>query len=599
MTDVRTDDTQRRYAEERDKRKAALAETGAGFRRLEELIDPDAQDPYREVEPREPLTDHVETTIVGAGWAGLLSAAELTKAGRDYRLLDAAGGPGGVWYWNRYPGLMCDTASMVYLPLLEETGYLPTEKYAHGPEIRGHAERIAATFDVDSHAYYHTRVTRLTWLEDDDAWLVETNRGDRFTSTVVVVGIGPLSTPIIPTFEGVEDFKGDWFHTARWDYSITGGSPEGEPMEKLRDKRVAMIGTGATALQAVPELAKTAGELFVIQRTPTAVAERNNGPVDYDWLDELTAKEGWQDLLYENFIDHAEEWRHGRFPKKDSPDLLADGWTQMARRVERSVEELGEGGTYRDAVLANDDDIQGGIRDRVDELVDDPADAEHLKAWYRRWCKRPGFHDEYLQSFNRDNVHLVDTDGKGVERITENGVVVGGREYEVDLIVYGTGFTFGRNLAENANFEIVGRGGRTLNEKFVDGPYTYMGWFTRGFPNLFLHQNVQAALLASNVSQNYVHSARALRAVLDGLDQRDAKTFEPDKKAEDEWVSYLENNGTPFGDQECTPGYYNGGGKEPGLEERRAVGYPKGQRAFFERAERWRTRGDFEGLAFA
>ena len=595
-------ETERRYAEERDKRKAARGTKEQDYTRLEQIIDPDKQDPHKKVEPREPVFDDVEVTIIGGGWAGLMTGAEFKKAGRDVRILDKAGDFGGVWYWNRYPGLMCDTASVVYLPLLEETGYKPTEFYAHGPEIRHHAQRIGEHFDLYDGALFHTRVTELKWLEDKKRWQVSTNRGDKFTTQFISMGIGALSTPRMPSFEGVSDFKGDWFHTARWDYSITGGTPEGEPMDKLKDKKVAIIGTGATALQAVPELGKTAKELYVIQRTPTAVAERNNGPLHYDWWDELTSKEGWQDVLYENFLDHAEEWKFGKLPSKDNPNLLDDGWTQMGELAVNELSKIDGEITpeaYKQAMYNNDDRIQAEIRDRVDELVKDPDVAENLKAWYHRWCKRPGFHDEYLQSFNQDNVHLVDTEGKGVEKITENGVVVAGREYEVDLIVYGTGFQYLRNAAKDADFSIIGRDGEKLIDKWNDGMLSYLGYFTHDFPNLFFQQSVQASFLTSNVSQNYRWGAKAVRDVVEHALKNGYDTFEADQKAEDDWVHYLETEGNVADDPDCTPGYYNNEGNEIGIEQKRSVGDPRGQKAFFNMIEEWRKDGEFKGLNFA
>ena len=602
MTTVPNIDLQQKYEEERDKRKAARGSKEEDYVRIENVIDPDHQDPYKEVEPREELHDDVEVTIIGGGWAGLMTGAELRKSNRKIRILDQAGDFGGVWYWNRYPGVMCDTASVVYLPLLEETGYKPTEKYAHGPEIYGHAQRIGRHFDLYKDAYFHTRVTDLRWNEEKKRWTIKTNRGDEFTSRFVSLGLGPLNVPRLPSFPGMKDFKGDWFHTARWDYSVTGGSPEGEPMDKLKDKTVALIGTGATAIQIVPELAKTAKKLLVIQRTPTGVDVRANGPLNYDWWDELTQQDNWQDVLYESFLDFVEEYKVGNLPAEDQPDLLEDGWTQIGRGVIEEVKAI-EGEItpekYIEALRTYDDKIQQRVRDRTDVEVSDKKTADGLKAWYRRWCKRPGFHDEYLKTFNQDNVELVDTDGQGVEKITENGVVVLGKEYEADVIIYSTGFQYNRNLSKDAFFNIVGRDGAVLRDKFKDGMYSYMGYFTHDFPNLFFQQSVQAAFLVSNVSQNYVEGSRALRAVVDHTIETGKDTYEATKQAEDDWVKMLIDEGTVQDDPECTPGYYNNEGKEIGIQQQRSVGYPKGKKAFFNLVKQWRSTGEFTGLEFA
>lgn len=601
-TTVPNKDLQRKYDEERDKRRAARKSKEEDYVRIESIIDPDELDPYKEVTPREPLHDDVEVTLLGGGWAGLMTAAELRKSNRKLRILDQAGDFGGVWYWNRYPGVMCDTASVVYMPLLEETGHKPTERYAHGPEIYAHAQRIGRHFDLYKDAYFHTRVTGLTWEEDIKRWRITTNRGDNFTSQFVSLGIGSLNVPRLPSFPGMKDYKGQWFHTARWDYDATGGSPDGAEMDKLSDKTVAIIGTGATAIQVVPELAKTAKKLLVIQRTPTSVDVRGNGPTDYEWWDELTSQEGWQQKIYDNFLDFVEEYKVGNYPSSDTVDLLSDGWTMNGRKLAHRLESI-EGDLtpekFRSVLYQWDDEVQQSIRDRTDVEVNDKATADGLKAWYRAWCKRPGFHDEYLQTFNRDNVELVDTDGKGVERVTENGVVVQGTEYPVDMIIYSTGFLYNRNASKDAFFDVVGRDGLKLRDKWNDGMLTYMGYFTHDFPNMFFQQSVQAAFLVSNVPQNFADGARVLRAVIDHTLDSGAESFEPTQEAEDAWVDHLVENGTVADDPECTPGYLNGEGKrEIGMAERRSVGFPAGKKAFFNHVRSWRADGEFTGLSF-
>lgn len=602
MTNVPNINLQQKYEEERDKRKAARGAKEQDYVRIEKVIDPDHQDPYKEVEPREELHDDVEVTIIGGGWAGLMAGAELRTSNRKIRILDQAGDFGGVWYWNRYPGVMCDTASVVYMPLLEETGYKPTEKYAHGPEIYAHAQRIGRHFDLYKDAYFHTRVTDLRWEEEKKRWRITTNRGDEFTSRFVQLGLGPLNVPRLPSFPGMKDFQGDWFHTARWDYSATGGSPDGDPMDNLKDKTVALIGTGATAIQIVPELAKTAKKLLVIQRTPTAVDIRDNGPLAYDWWDDLTQQDNWQDVLYENFLDFVEEYKVGNLPPEDLPDLLDDGWTHIGRDIIGEVKAIDGPVTpekYVKALRDYDDKIQQRIRDRTDTEVRDKETADGLKAWYRRWCKRPGFHDEYLKTFNQNNVELVDTDGRGVERISENGVVIGGQEYPADVIIYSTGFHYNRNLSKDAFFDIVGRDGKTLRDKFADGMLSYMGYFSHDFPNLFFQQSVQGAFLTSNVSQNYVHGSRVLRSVVDHTLDSGKDTYEATQEAEDAWVQMLMDEGTVQDDPECTPGYYNNEGNEIGIQQKRSVGYPKGKKAFFNLVGDWSTNGEFTGVEFA
>src|SRR5579864_7457351 len=411
----------RKYREERNKR---IRPDGIDqYIRIADQFPEYLDDPYMPVVEREPKTDHVTFTFVGGGFAGLLTAARLKEAGvSDVRIIDRAGGFGGTWYWNRYPGAQCDTASFVYMPLLEETGHMPTEKYAHAPEILEHCRRIGEQYGLYDNALFHTEVTGLEWDDVRSAWVVKTSRGDNFTSRYVGLGIGPLNVPKLPGIPGIESFCGHSFHTSRWDYAYTGGDPSGAPLTNLKDKRVAIIGTGATAIQCVPHLAATAKQLYVFQRTPSSVDVRDNSPIDPQWFAGI-AKPGWQERWMENFAEN----QSFAFPEED---LVKDGWTDIGRRIRDRVLESGLSELTLENILAafeqSDFEKMEEIRERVDSIVEDPATADKLKAWYRQLCKRPCFHDEYLQSFNFPNVQLVDTDGKGVERITPIGVVVDG-----------------------------------------------------------------------------------------------------------------------------------------------------------------------------
>ncbi|HJR26723.1 MAG TPA: NAD(P)/FAD-dependent oxidoreductase, partial [Acidimicrobiales bacterium] len=392
-----------------------------------------ADDPYTEVVEREPLRDHVTFTFIGGGFAGLVTGARVKEAGvDDVRIVEKGGDFGGTWYWNRYPGAQCDTASMVYMPLLEECGHMPSEKYAHAPEILEHCQRIGKHFGLYDGALFHTQVTELVWDDDAHHWRVRTNRGDEFTTQFVGMGTGPLHLPKLPGIPGLESFRGHTFHTSRWDYAYTGGDPSGAPMTGLADKRVALIGTGATSVQCVPHLARACGELYVCQRTPSSVDVRDNHPIDPDWFDEI-ATPGWQQRWIENFTAN-------QTATLVDEDLVQDGWTELVGRMKARFMSLPPEEMTPEGILAalEDADFEKmeEIRNRVNTIVEDGDTAEKLKAWYRQLCKRPCFHDEYLQAFNEPNVHLVDTDGQGVERITERGVVVAGVEYEVDCIIY-------------------------------------------------------------------------------------------------------------------------------------------------------------------
>ena len=420
-----------KYAEERAKR--LRPDGNDQYLRLEDQLAHYLDDPYTPVVERDAKTDHVTVAFIGGGFAGLVTGARLKEAGvDDVRVVEKGGDFGGTWYWNRYPGAQCDTASFVYMPLLEETGHMPTEKYARAPEILEHSRRIAKHFGLYDNALLHTEVTDLEWDDVRSRWIVRTNRGDEFTAQFVAMGLGPLHVPKLPGIQGIQDFKGHSFHTSRWDYSYTGGDPLGAPMEKLGDKRVAIIGTGATAVQCIPHLATACRELYVFQRTPSSVDARDNRPTDPDWLAEI-ATPGWQRRWLENFT----ATQSGMV--MPDVDLVMDGWTDLARRIRDKIMALPPDEFTPENMLAafEDSDFEkmSEIRARVDSIVKDPETAQGLKAWYRQLCKRPCFHDEYLQAYNEPGTHLVDTDGKGVERITETGVVVAGVEYPVDCII--------------------------------------------------------------------------------------------------------------------------------------------------------------------
>ncbi|HWP66256.1 MAG TPA: NAD(P)/FAD-dependent oxidoreductase [Candidatus Limnocylindria bacterium] len=586
-----------KYRQERDKRlrpdgNAQYIEPTGRFARL-------LEDPFTPRVEREPCFDEVTVAFIGAGFSGLCVGARLKQAGiADVRLIDGAGDVGGVWYWNRYPGAMCDTAAMVYLPLLEETGHVPTMKYVFAPEIFAHAQRIATKFRLYEKALFSTAVTGLEWDEASSRWIIQTDRGDRIRARFVGMGTGPLHRPKLPGIPGIETYAGHCFHTSRWDYAYTGGDPSGAPMTKLADKRVGIIGTGATAVQCIPPLGRDAKELFVFQRTPSSIDVRNNHPIDPEWFN--TLEPGWQQRWLTNFAT----LQTGGFADED---LVKDGWTDIAIRVrDRVVKDLGMPGSILDMALIqkafedSDDEKMTEIRARVDALVKDPKTAAALKPWYRQLCKRPCFHDEYLQTFNRPNVHLIDTDGKGVERIDATGVWVAGVHYEVDCLIFASGFEFATDYARRAGFDPIGRGGRRLSAHWADGMRTLHGMHVHGFPNLFVVGLGQNGNLISNITQNLDDIGKTMAAILRHAQDIGATEVEVTEAAENDWVTLIESSPQGFlGNPECTPGYYNNEGGPIGRRERLNVsGYPMGPVAYFEYIDRWRRSGKFEGLSF-
>ena len=600
MTRTLTEEDRRaireRYAAERDKR---LRPDGN-----EQYVEPSGRfanlldDTYVQPQPRESLDTDVHVLVVGAGFAGLVTGARLKQAGiEDVRLIDKAGDVGGVWYWNRYPGAMCDTAAMIYLPLMEEVGTVPSAKYVPAPEIHAHAKRIATVFGLYDKALLSTGIVSIDWDEASSRYVVRTDRGDTLRARYVCMGTGPLHRPKLPGIPGLQSFRGHAFHTSRWDWAYTGGDPTGALMTGLADKRVGIIGTGATAVQCIPHLSRAAKELYVFQRTPSAIDARNNHPIDPEWFAGL--EPGWQRKWMMNFttlqtMGFADE------------DLVMDGWTDISLRIrDRMIEIIKAGGemgpeTLLKAYEDSDDEKMSEIRDRVDSIIVDPRAAAALKPWYRQLCKRPCFHDEYLQSFNNPNTHLVDTDGKGVERIDETGAWVGGIHHELDCIVIASGFEVGTSYSRRSGYDVTGRGGQRLSDYWADGMRSLHGMNVHGFPNLFVLGFAQAANQIANVPQNYVENGLAIAAIMAHADARGAVQVEPTKAAEDAWIDFITSVTRGIrGGMDCTPGYYNNEGREMGRREQmNSSGHPGGPIAFFQHLEQWRSTGEFEGLEF-
>jgi cyclohexanone monooxygenase len=547
-------------------------------------------DPY--VDPgfeRPALHEQLDAVIIGGGFGGLLAAARLQEVGiTDVRIIEKAGDFGGTWYWNRYPGAQCDIESYIYLPLLEETGYIPKEKYSFAPEIFEHAKRIGKHFDLYKHACFQTQVTEARWDDGAARWTVQTDRGDVFKARFVVMCSGPLNRPKLPAIPGIEDFKGHIFHTSRWDYEYTGGDTTGG-LHKLADKRVAIIGTGATAIQSVSHVGQHAKQLYVFQRTPSSVDERGNKPTDPEWV--KTLYPGWQAYRNHNFCSIL-----AGIPITE--DLVGDKWTSLFKNLSRLLSTASSSVSEEEmALMAEIADYQkmNEIRGRVDGIVNDRATAEALKPWYGQWCKRPTFNDEYLPTFNRPNVKLVDTKGKGVERATENALVVDGVEYPVDCVILATGFEVGTSYTRRAEFEVYGRGGSSLSDYWANGMKTHYGFLSHGFPNLF-HMGLTQTGLAPNFTYMLGGQATHIAHVMAEVKARNANSVEPTREAEAEWVARVTRK-TFMSDYQskCTPGYYNGEGSKGG------VGFletqdPDGAVRFYEALARWRERGDLEGL---
>jgi cation diffusion facilitator CzcD-associated flavoprotein CzcO len=585
-----------KYLAERDKR---LREDGTSqYVEVTAEFSHYVDDPY--VEPgftRAPVFDEVEFAIIGGGFGGLLMGARLREAGfESIRMVEAAGDFGGTWYWNRYPGAMCDVESYVYLPLLEELGYMPRHKYSFAPEILEHSRNIGRHFRLYDDALMQTSITGLDWDEAAGRWIVSTNRGDRFKARYVAMANGPLSRPKLPGIPGINTFKGHTFHTSRWDYRYTGGDSAGG-LTGLSDKRVGIIGTGATAIQCVPHLGEWAKELYVFQRTPSSVDVRNNAPTDPAWAASL--EPGWQKRRRDNFNTlvsggDAEE------------DLVHDGWTDIFRNLQGAAAKEASRKLGRRLTSAERGELMAladyrkmnQVRARVDAIVKDPATAAALKPWYRQFCKRPCFHDEYLQTYNRPNVTLVDTHGKGVEGLTETGVIANGKEYPLDCLIFATGFEVGTSYTRRAGYDIVGRNGVTLSEHWAGGLRTLHGLTAHGFPNCFFLGFTQTGITIS-VPQALNEQANHVTHIVSQARDQGRPVLEPTAEAEAAYVEEVHSLAR-IGERfysECTPGYYNSEGMPGNRAGFFSDMYGAGPLRFFDLLERWRADGRLEGLS--
>ena len=578
-----------RYRAERDKRlradgNAQYVEVTGEFSRY--IDDPYIAEPIE----RAPLSDFTEVMIIGGGFGGLITGARLRQAGFDsIRIVEKGGDFGGTWYWNRYPGAACDTEAYIYLPLCEELGYIPKSKYAFAPEILEHSRNIARTFDLYRNACLQTEVKDVRWDDEAACWVIRTNRDDAMRARYVIMCNGPLNRPKLPGIPGITEYQGHTFHTSRWDYDYTGGGPEGN-LHKLADKRVAIIGTGATAVQCVPHLGAAAKALFVFQRTPSSIDVRANRPTDPNWAEGLTP--GWQRERMENF----NTLTSGGVIEQD---LVQDGWTEIIRNLISMANFRGKNidraEVPRLMELADFRKMEQ-IRGRVDEVVQDPATAQALKPWYRQFCKRPCFHDEYLPTFNRPNVTLIDTEGRGVERITAKGVVANGVEYPVDCIIFASGFEVGTSFTRRAGYEVTGRNDQTLTDKWSDGVRTLHGVHMHGFPNLFIMGNAQSAA-TTNFPHAMDEAARHMTYIIERCRAEGILAVEATVEAEDAWVEEIisvSRYNEAF-QASCTPGYYNNEG-QPSRRSIQNGSYGKGPNPYFRRIKAWREEGTLPGL---
>jgi len=595
-----------KYRQERDRRIRREGQEQY-VRPVDDFADAYEADPYTPVQPREALSEEIDVAVLGGGWSGIMAGVHLRRSGIDrFRHIDHGGDFGGVWYWNRYPGLQCDNDAYCYLPLLEETGFMPSRQFTDGHEIREYAQSIAKRYRLYEGALFHTRVESLRWDEGSKRWRISTQCGDDIRARFVIMANGLLNIPKLPGIPGIHDFKGRMFHTARWDYGYTGGSEKNPVLDRLADKRVALVGTGATAIQLVPYLGKYAKQFYVLQRTPSCVDSRRNSVTDPAWVESL--KPGWQAERRANFHRGANE----RFLKGEK-DLICDIWTEVNRNLSLELEAQGWPELTPEEFAARYEEmdfrVMERLRRRVDAIVQDRKTAEMLKPWYRYQCKRPTSNDEYYQTFNRPSVTLIDVaETQGVQRMTEKGFVANGVEYEVDCMMFASGYEVTSDLDRRWGIPVFeGRNGVSMYDNW-DGSYkTLHGMMTHGFPNMFfsgLYQGGLNSTLTLNFEEQVRHEVFIIKALL----ARGVLAADVGKEAQDAWIRHIRETAIDRAEwiAACTPGYFNNEGK-PDLDEngneryRFYLGevYGPGWAAYMNLLEDWRARGDMQGLVLS
>ena len=615
------DELRQKYRLERDKR--VRVDGNDQYLEVKGDFSYFVEDPYIDEEiSRDSLEKTFHTVIIGGGFGGVLSGARLREQGiDDFRIIEKGGDFGGTWYWNRYPGASCDIESYIYFPLLEETSFIPKRKYTDAAETLDYFKILSDKFSLKENALFQTEVNEVKWISDEKLWFIKTNRQDSIKARYVIHANGFLNRPKLPAMKGINDYQGHTFHTSRWDYAYTGGNSNGN-LNNLRDKKVAIIGTGATAVQCVPHLAAGAKKLYVFQRTPSSIDERNNSNTDIDWFN--SQKSGWQKERKENF----EGFLTGNFTDKD---LVNDGWTEIFRTILGGLIKNGPSKvvllswvltapfyknfykvglrTYIRNKFMNfvtredinkkveivDFQKMEKVRARADALVNDPKTAESLKPYYRQLCKRPCFHDEYLQAFNNDNVELIDTDGQGVKELSAEGIIHDGKEYKVDCIIFASGFEVGTDYSRRCGYQVSGIDGMTLSEKWKDGLATFHGIHSKGFPNSFFYGPGQGPMTA-----NFTHSLDEQSAhvayILKQLDKKNMKYVEASEEAESDWINTIiskARNMQSF-QEACTPGYYNNEGK-PNTNPANNT-YGGGALEYFKLLKDWRKSNKLQGL---
>lgn len=470
----------------------------------------------------------VDVVIVGGGFGGMYATYKFREMGLKIQSFEAGGGLGGVWYWNRYPGARVDLPSIDYSFAFSkevEQEWTWSEQFAAQPELLRYIEFVTERLSLAKHYQFNTRVTNATWDSGRQLWVVKTDKGETWEAPYCIMATGPLSVPKDPEIAGLDRFKGRILRAARWPH---------EPVH-FEGKRVGVIGTGSTGIQIVQEVGKTAGELFVFQRTPSFTMPMRNVPLEPDYVAEVKRNyAGIREAARNSAVGGTRpQSTRGFFTVTPAQrqTLLEDAWKNGG---------LAMLGTFSDLLLNEEanEHVAEFVRGKISEVVKDPVTAEKLKPrGYPIFARRPCLDSSYYETYNQPNVHLVDLYEQPIVEITEKGVRTEQGEYELDILILATGYDglTGALLA----FDVVGEGGRTVNQKWKDGARSYLGLMLEGFPNLFMTTGPNGPAALANIIRISEHDVDWIADLMVHMKKNGLSSAAPSQQAEEAWMNIV------------------------------------------------------------